>query len=54
VRVKKILNHRGTEDTEAGQRESPGASPIGNLIEMLFFIPMQECSVMLPSVFLGC
>ena len=44
----KIPNHRGTE---AGQRESPGASPMGNLIGMLFFISMQECSVILSSVF---
>jgi len=47
----KILNHRGTEDAEAGQRVSPEASSIGNLIGMLFFISMQECSVILFSVF---
>jgi len=34
----KILNHRGIEDTEADRRESPKASPTGNLIGMLFFI----------------
>jgi hypothetical protein len=34
----KILNHRGTEGTETGQRKSSAGSPIGHLIGMLFFI----------------
>jgi len=46
----KILNHRGTEGREAGQRKSAGVFPIGNLIRMLFFIASQESSVVLSSV----
>jgi len=46
----KILNHRGTESTETGERKSSGGSPIGNLIGMLFFISSQESSVILSSV----